>query len=76
MQDTRKFKDHHSTVGPGLASALGPLLKGGERTRASEGLLEALHAGMGTRRGKTKCGEVKRRLSVIIIVRLIIIDNT
>jgi hypothetical protein len=34
MQDTRSLKDQHPAVGPGLAGALVPLLKGGERARA------------------------------------------
>ena len=32
MQDTKRFEDQHPVVGPGLAGALGPLCKGGERT--------------------------------------------
>ncbi len=34
MQDTRSLKDQHPAVGPGLAGALVPLLKGGKKTRA------------------------------------------
>ncbi len=38
---------------PGLAGALGSLRKGEKKKQGySEGLLEALHAGMGTRMGK------------------------
>ncbi len=47
MQDTRKFKNQHLAVGPGMAGALGSLRKGGVKEQGeSEGLLEALHAGM------------------------------
>jgi hypothetical protein len=43
-----------------MSGALGSLRKGGEEEQeCSEGLLEAFHAGMGTGRGKTKCGSVK-----------------
>ncbi len=63
MQDTKRFEDHHPAAGPGLAGALGSLHKGGEEEQGgSEGLLEALHAGKGARRGKNKCGWVKGRL--------------
>ncbi len=55
MQDTRKFKDQHPAVGPGLAGALGSLRKGGVKEQVdSEGLLEALHVDTGTGIGKTK----------------------
>ena len=43
-----------------MSGALGSLSKGGEGDQGySKGLLEALHAGMGTGRDKTKCGSVK-----------------
>jgi hypothetical protein len=35
MQDARSLKDQHPAVGPGLAGALIPVLKGGERTKAA-----------------------------------------
>jgi hypothetical protein len=49
MQDTKRFEDRYPTAGPGLSGALGSLRKGGvEEQGGSEGLLEALHADMGT----------------------------
>jgi hypothetical protein len=55
--------DRHPAAGPGLSGALGPLRRCGEEEQGgSEGLLEALHAGKGTGKGKTKCGWVKGRL--------------
>jgi hypothetical protein len=63
MQDTKRFEDQHSAAGPGLSGALGSLCEGGEEEQGgSEGLLEALHAGKGAGKGKTKCGWVKGRL--------------
>ncbi len=60
MQDTKRFEDQHPAVGPRLSGALGSLRKGGVQEQGdSEGLLKALHAGMGTGIGKTKCGWVK-----------------
>jgi hypothetical protein len=48
MQDTKRLEDQHPAVGPGLSGALGSLHKGGVKEQGdSEGLLEALHAGMG-----------------------------
>jgi hypothetical protein len=53
MQDTKRFEDRHPAAGPGLSGALGSLRKGGvEEQGGSEGLLEALHADMGTGIGK------------------------
>jgi hypothetical protein len=42
MQDTKTLKDQHPAVGPGLAGALGPLLKGRERTGVSNDALDAI----------------------------------
>jgi hypothetical protein len=43
-----------------VSGAFGSLLKGGKEEQGySEGLLEALHADMGTGMGKKKCGDVK-----------------
>jgi hypothetical protein len=62
-ETTKRFEDQHPAAGPGLSGALGSLRKGGEEEQGySEGLLEALHAGMGTEIGKTKCGDVTGRL--------------
>jgi hypothetical protein len=47
MQDTKRFEDRHPAAGPGLSGALGPLRRCGEEEQGgSEGLLEALHAGV------------------------------
>ncbi len=55
MQDTKRFEDRHPAAGPGLSGALGPLRRCGEEEQGgSEGLLEALHAGV-RRRVKKKC---------------------
>ncbi len=64
MQDTKRFETNiRRRAGPGLSGALGSLRKGGEEEQGySEGLLEALHAGMGTGIGKNKCGDVKGRI--------------
>jgi hypothetical protein len=60
MQDTKRFDDQHPAAGPGLSGALGSLRKGRVKEQGrSEGLLEALHADMGTGICKTKCGWVK-----------------
>ncbi len=49
----KRFKIQHPAQGPGLSGALGFLCKGGEEEQGgSEGLLEALHAGKGTGKGK------------------------
>ncbi len=62
-KNTKRFKAQHPAAGPGLSGALGSLCKGGEEEQGgSEGLLEALHAGKGTEKGKKKCSEVKGRL--------------
>jgi hypothetical protein len=37
-----KFKDQHLAVGPNLAGALVPLLKWGERTGVSKGVLDTM----------------------------------
>jgi hypothetical protein len=52
MQDTKKFKDQHPAVGLGSAAALGPLLKGGERTGVSKGVLDAMRNDRGKGKGK------------------------
>ncbi len=54
-KNTKRFKTQHAAAGPwpGLSGALGSLCKGGEEEQGgSEGLLEALHAGKGTGKGK------------------------
>jgi hypothetical protein len=54
MQVTKKCEDQHPAAGLGLSGALGSLRKGGVKEQGrSEGLLEALHADMGTGIGKT-----------------------
>ena len=59
MQDTKRFEDQHPAAGPGLSDALCSLRKGGVKEQGgSEGLLEALHADMGTGIGKKQCGWV------------------
>ncbi len=63
MQGTKRFEDRHPAAGPGLSGALGPLRRCGEEEQGGrEGLLEVLHAGKGTGKGKKKCGWVKGRL--------------
>ncbi len=55
MKDTRSLKDQQPAVGPpGLAGALVPLLKGGERTRAGHRRVrrDARRYGWGTGRVK------------------------
>jgi hypothetical protein len=48
----KKFEDQHPAVSPGLAGALVvPLLKGGERTRDSKGVLDAMRKDMGESEG-------------------------
>jgi hypothetical protein len=42
MQDTKRFEDQHPALVPGLAGALGSLIKGGERTGAHKGVLDAM----------------------------------
>jgi hypothetical protein len=63
MQDTTRFEDRNPAVWPGLSGALGSLRKGEEEEQGgSEGLLEALHAGIGARIGKKNAvglGEAK-----------------
>ncbi len=55
MQDTKRFKDRHPVAGPGLSGALGSLCRCGEEEQGgSEGLLEALHAGKGTVKGRLR----------------------
>jgi hypothetical protein len=53
MQGTRSLKDQHPAVGAELASALIPLLKGGEEQGQSIGVLDAMHKDMGYSEGKT-----------------------
>jgi hypothetical protein len=63
MQDTRSLKDQHPAVGTGLAGALVPLLKGGEKEQGqSKGVFDAMRTDMGYSEGKKKCGELKGRL--------------
>jgi hypothetical protein len=59
MQDTKRFENQNPATGPRLSGGLGSLRKGGvEEQGGSEGLLEALHADMGTGIGKKQCGWV------------------
>ena len=61
MQDTKRFEDRHPATGPGLSGALGPLRRCGEEEQGgSEGLLEALHAGKGTGKGKKNAVVLRR----------------
>jgi hypothetical protein len=63
MQDTKRFEDQNPAAGPGLSGALGSLRKGGVGEQGvGGGLLEALHADMGTGIGKNKCDGFKGRL--------------
>jgi hypothetical protein len=64
MQDTRSLKDQHPAVVPGWASALVPLLQGGERTSAGNRRVrrEQCAQTWGTGRVKLKYGKVKGRL--------------
>ncbi len=61
MQDTKRFEDRHPAAGSGLSGALGPLRRCGEGEQGgSEGLLEALHAGKGTGKGKKNAVGLRR----------------
>jgi hypothetical protein len=58
-----KFETNIRRRGRGGQVRWVPCVKVGKKNReGSEGLLEASHAGKGTRTGKTKCGWVKGRL--------------
>jgi hypothetical protein len=65
MQDTKRFKINIRRRGRGCQVRWVPCVKtvkvGKENKGAAKAcyLLEALHAGMGTGRGKTKCDSVK-----------------
>ncbi len=41
MQDPKRSEDQHPAAGPGLAGALCPLRKGGERTRVGQRLVRS-----------------------------------
>jgi hypothetical protein len=52
MQDTRGLEDQHPAVGPRLAGALVPLLKGGREQGQSIGVLDAMRKDMRYSEGK------------------------